>query len=282
MSVVHTIKQQLQKSPVARSLLDAVDTIRHPFALTRQVVMLHTGRCGSTVLADMLNQHPDVYWAGEIFARMTERHSEVEPGPDALNAIIDKSRRGGRYSGKTFYGFELKYLPQQHLRPAYLDLRLEDCLSRLRQLRVARFIVLQRENYLRQAISVQVGREQRRWHARTTPGKPTRIVLNLESFRPGPPQISLLDEFRSLEQHHDKLKHLLAGDEVLYLSYERDILQDPTQAYLKCCRFLDVAPAAPQIKIARTNPFPYEAILLNMPDVAALLRNTKYAWMLDA
>jgi LPS sulfotransferase NodH len=213
---------------------------------------------------------------------MTERHPDVRPGPGALKTIIHKSRRAGRRTGKRFYGFELKYLPQQHLRREFLNLRLEECVSLLRRLRFSRFIVLHRENYLRQAISVQVGREQRRWHARTAPEKPTRIVVNLESFRPGPPRISLLDEFRSLEENHDKLKHLLGHDEVLYLSYERDILADPTQAYFKCCGFLGVAPASPQIALARTNPFPYEEIVLNMPAVRTLLCSTKYAWMLDA
>ncbi len=29
--------------------------------------MLHFGRCGSTVLATMLSQHPDVTWDGELF-----------------------------------------------------------------------------------------------------------------------------------------------------------------------------------------------------------------------
>jgi LPS sulfotransferase NodH len=282
MNVVQMIKQQLGRSAVTRSLIDTVGTIRHPFALSEQIVMLHTGRCGSTVLARMLDEHPSIYWAGELFARMTERHPEVPPGPGALKTITRKGRRAGRHTGKRFYGFELKYLPQQHLRREFLNLRLEDCVSLLRRLRFLRFIVLHRENYLRQAISVQVGREQRRWHARTAPEKPKLIVLNLESFRPGPPRIGLLDEFRSLEENHDKLKHLLAHDQVLYLSYERDILEDPTQAYLKCCRFLGVAPASPQIALARTNPFAYDEIVLNMPAVTTLLRNTKYAWMLDA
>jgi LPS sulfotransferase NodH len=283
MNVVQTIKQHLRKTAVTRSLLDAVETIRHPFALTQQVVMLHTGRCGSTLLADMLNQHPDIYWAGEIFARMTERHREVTPGPNALNTIVNKSRGEGRYTGKTFYGFELKYLPQQHLKPEFLALSLEDALLRLRCMRFAKFIVLRRDNYLRQAISVQIGRHQRRWHAKATPTEPTRIALNLESvLAAGSRRITLLEQFRSLEENHAKLERLLSADEALYLSYEDDILSDPMTAYRKCCEFLRVPPASPKIALARTNPFPYDAMVDNMPAVRALLRDTKYGWMLDA
>lgn len=267
---------------MTRPLVDAAEGRRYPQALTEQVVMLHTGRCGSTVLADMLNQHPDIFWAGEIFARMTERHPEVEPGPGALDAVIEKSRRQGRQSGKRIYGFELKYQPHQHLRPEYLDLTVEESVSRLRRLAFSKFIVLHRENYLRQAISVQIGRQQRQWHAKATPSKPTPIELNLEAFRPPPRQMSLLEEFRALEGNYEKLKQLLASDQVLYLSYERDIMDDPRHAYAQCCDFLGVPQDSPQITRARTNPFPYDAMVLNMPAVSALLRNTKYAWMLDA
>lgn len=279
--MVQTIKQHLNKSAVTRSLVDVVGTLRHPFALSERVVMLHTGRCGSTVLADMLHQHGDIYWAGEVFARMTERHRDIAPGPEALAAVIRKSRRAGRYTGKTFFGFELKYLPQQHIRQDYLALTLEDCLARLRRLRFTRFIVLRRENYLRQAISVQIGRQQRRWHAKSTPEKPTRVVLNLDEYRPAPRRMTLLDEFQSLDGNHARLQQLLSPDEALYLSYEGDILNDPTQAYRKCCKFLGVTPASPKIALARTNPFPYEQMVANMPAISALLRNTNYAWMLD-
>ena len=31
------------------------------------VVMFHIGRCGSTVVSDLLGQHPDVHWASELY-----------------------------------------------------------------------------------------------------------------------------------------------------------------------------------------------------------------------
>jgi len=282
MTLVHTIKRQLRGSSAFQSVRAAVEEIRHPLALSKNVVMFHTGRCGSTVLGNMLNKHPDIYWAGEIFVRMPQRHTGVTPGPDALKTIVGKSRRTGRATGKTFYGFELKYLPQQHLRDKFINMPLEDCVSLLRRLRFSRFIVLHRENYLRQAISAEVGRHQGHWHARAKPDQPTRVTLDLQSFQSAARRAPLLDLFRCLDENHQKLTRLLADDDVLHLSFERDIVEDPRKAYRRTCEFLGVVPGSPHVDLARTNPFSYDAMVANMPAVTALLQNTEYAWMLDA
>jgi LPS sulfotransferase NodH len=277
MTTVHDLTRQMRRSPAVQALRAAVNGIRHPFALRHNVAMFHIGRCGSTVLGNLLNQHPDIYWAGELFVAMPKRHKDVAPGPGALKTIIDRSRQRGRPTGKPFYGFELKYLPQQHLRERFINLSLEDCVAHLRRLGFSRFIVLHRENYLRQAVSVEVGRRQGHWHARAT-----RVTLDLNAFRSAAKRAPLLEHFRSLDRHHAKLTELLARDQVLHLSYERDILHDPGQAYRQTCAFLGVAPGSPRVDLARTNPFTYDAMVANMADVRALLRDTEYAWMLDA
>lgn len=281
MTIVHDLTRQMRSSAAVQALRAAVNGIRYPLALRHNVAMFHTGRCGSTVLGNLLNTHPEIYWAGELFVAMPKRHKDVPPGPRALKTIIARSRRKGRATGKTFYGFELKYLPQQHLRDKFINLSLEDCVAHLRQLGFSRFIVLHRENYLRQAISVEVGRRQGHWHARAKPDRATRVTLDLDAFQSAARRAPLLDVFRCFDEHHQKLKQLLAHDQVLHLSYERDILNDPRQAYRKTCEFLGVVPGSPQVDLARTNPFTYDAMVANMPAVRALLRNTEYAWMLD-
>jgi LPS sulfotransferase NodH len=227
-----------------------------------------------------LAQHTDIYWAREIFNLMRQRHPDVALGPEALGTIIGQSRLTGRHTGKTFYGFELKYLPQQHLR--FVELTLDDCVNRLRGLGFSKFIVLRRENYLRQAISVQIGKHKKHWHGKATPDAATQVVLELESFRSGRRTASLLEVFDSIDDNFLRVKQLLEGDDVLHLSYEQDIFDDPMKAYRKCCRFLGITPQTPKIHLAKSNPFPYEAMVANMPAVSALLRDTKYAWMLDA
>jgi hypothetical protein len=67
----------------------------------------------------------------------------------------------------------------------------------------------------------------------------------------------------------------------LHLSYEEDIVADPLRAYSRVCEFVGIEPAAPRVDLVRTNPFSYDAILDNVDEVRAVLKDTKYAWMLD-
>ena len=33
-------------------------------------MMLHNGRCGSTVVGDLLVQNPNIHWASELYAKL--------------------------------------------------------------------------------------------------------------------------------------------------------------------------------------------------------------------
>ena len=107
MTIEHAVKQ-LKTSRISRPLLDAVKELRTVLPVATSAVMFHTGRCGSTVLAKMLNQHSDIYWAGEIFERMPERYQEIASRRDAVELIMDERRRECRRRGKRTFGFEVK------------------------------------------------------------------------------------------------------------------------------------------------------------------------------
>jgi hypothetical protein len=281
MTVEHALRQ-LKTSRIGRPLVEAVKEIRTALPVRTSALMFHTGRCGSTVLAKMLNLHSDIYWAGEIFERMPERYRDLSVHPNPVEEIIEQRRRECRRRGKHTFGFELKYLPGQHFGDGFITMTLEKYVDFVQRLGFSKFIVLQRHNYLRRALSAEVLRLNRSGHAKSTPQKATRITLDLQSFPltstyRGP----LLDSFRFIDEHHDRLVTRLAGAEVLHLSYERDVLEDPTVAYGKVCDFLGLDSETPEIPLARTNPFPYEDILENIDDVRAALRNTRYEWMLD-
>ena len=36
-------------------------------------MMLHNGRCGSTVVGDLLVQNPNIHWASELYAKLKAR-----------------------------------------------------------------------------------------------------------------------------------------------------------------------------------------------------------------
>lgn len=46
----------------------------------RNVVMFHCGRCGSSVVGGLLNQHTKVRWAGEIFENVRYKYGKESWG----------------------------------------------------------------------------------------------------------------------------------------------------------------------------------------------------------
>jgi hypothetical protein len=244
-------------------------------ALSRRqhVAMFHIGRCGSQVLGEMLDQHPAIFWDGEIFQPYMQ--PQAHRPPDFVQRTIAGSRHK-RISA--IYGFETKYLPQFHLSEACINMSLEGYVDLLRELRFTKFIVLHRANYLRRSVSVGVLSKTRTPHVRHEVRSATKISVDIDGARR---RQSLLELFRSLDHQHRRLISLLSPDEKLCLNYEDDIRDDPGHAYRKVCEFLGVEEARPQIKLKRTNSFEYGEVIDNFDAVRTTLQGTEYAWMLD-
>jgi hypothetical protein len=241
----------------------------------KHVAMFHTGRCGSTVLANMLNAHTKITWAGEIFERHMGVHGKK---PTPLIETINLSRND---STSRVYGFETKYLPQQHLSDRCLNMNVEDYVAVLRELGFSHFIALHRKNYLRRAISAQVGRERGGWHSKEKTIVPKRVFISINSFKTGSQRESLLELFARMDESYERLRQCLPNKS-LFLTYEDDIQNDPRIAYRRICDFLDEADETPEINFQRTNPFAYEQMVINLAEVKAVMKDTKYCWMLDS
>ena len=77
-----------------------------------RICLMHTGRTGSTVLANMLRAHPELYWDDETLGRRTRwflnEHPKAYLGPrPAQSPVGEVARRFWRASGCRF-GFEVK------------------------------------------------------------------------------------------------------------------------------------------------------------------------------
>lgn len=234
--------------------------------------MLHVGRCGSTVVARMLDEHPDITWDGEIFE--PSHRAELNESDDLAPADLIARRRT---RAPHHYGFETKYLASHHL--GALGMSLPDYLAMLQHLGFDRFVALHRTNYLRRIVSGAVGRRAGTWH-RSKPGVGEPVVITLDPQRvPFGGEQALLDVFAELSAGEEAL-HRLLPDNALWLTYEDDIAGDPVVAYRRVCDLLGVkpAPAAPQL--FPTNPFPLAEMLANYDEIADLLASTPYEWML--
>lgn len=87
------------------------------------VVMLHIGRCGSTVLGSTLNQHPAIQWENEIFVPLLHEKQAGRPIPSMPEALAQVAARRTR----PFQVVEVKFLDDQH--PSIFGLSLEEMLE---------------------------------------------------------------------------------------------------------------------------------------------------------
>ena len=76
-----------------------------------------------------------------------------------------------------------------------------------------------------------------------------------------------------------EVETLLAGKNVLNLTYEDDIEQDPQKAYRSICEFVNMEATKASVNYNKTNPFPLKDIIENFAEVKAALHNTPYEWM---
>jgi hypothetical protein len=240
-----------------------------PLAFGRpgHVAMFHVGRSGSRVLASLLDQHPHVFWDGEIYE---PSHRLFRPGRDPLRLLDRRRRRAGR----RWYGFEMKFF---HTR--LVGVPLPQFYEALCDRGFERFIVLRRRNTLRKVVSSIRLHAEKRSHRR--PGQATleRIVVDVDDVRIDRDRKPLIDYLEDYERQFAALDVLLEGRSTLRLTYEEDIADDPTRAYRRCCEFLGLEPHPVRVDYGRTNPFPLRDIVVNLGEVEEALRGSPFEWM---
>lgn len=241
------------------------------------IMMFHFGRSGSTVLADLLDQHPSITWKGEFirkfYAPLDRRRLErfqlpADPQRLLLDVMADVAT--------PYFGCETKFFHLDQLRvtlPTYLE-----CLQRLN---FSYFIVLQRRNYVRKIVSSLVARKRKRYRqAPNATAELTRIMLHPDRVRIDRTELPLIDLLDSYARDFEQLDQLLAKQSTLQLTYEEDLLANPAIGYERACTYLGLPPAAIQVNFGRSNPFPLQAILKNYDEVASALKGTSYEWMI--
>jgi LPS sulfotransferase NodH len=239
------------------------------------IAAFHTGRVGSTVVGDLLGQHSEVVWRGEMFEEVARRHG-YRPGPG--RSAFAMLRTAMRRTREAYFGFETKSLADQHLR--WMGLSMPEYIARLKRHRFGRFIVFVRRNYLRQAVSQEVGNQTLAWHTRVDLERPTSVRLDPRRVSFGDRALPLLERFEALDEHYRRLFELLPPRDTLRLTFEEHIERDPRIAYETICDWLGLVPEPVTIRYHRTNPFPLRAIVTNHDEVCETLRGTRYAWML--
>jgi hypothetical protein len=237
-------------------------------------VMFHTGRSGSSVVADLLGRHPDIHWDGELF-----NYDVTFWRKRPRQRLMEARKRIGRritYANVPFYGFEV--LPT-HLRAGQIKTR--EFIATLEDFGVGHFILLERRNVLRKIVSSLVARERGRWRLKSGETAPlTRVHIDTENLRLASVK-PLVDHIREFENDCESLRAILRDRRTLHLVYEEDVAEDPRRAYRSICDFLGVPHVELPVRHERATPQPLREVIQNLDDVERAIVDTQFAWMLD-
>jgi len=274
--------------------------INLPFSKKRRkgnIALFHLGRCGSSVLAFMLKSNPDIFWDGENIGDFYLKKLESEEMHDHVNhlsnivADVEELKMTNDpitflkirmyWTLKNYYGFETKFSRHEHLREEILNMPLNEYIKLLSGIGFKDFIVLKRENYLKQVLSYHIAEKTKIYHSTKEKTSPDSVYLNINNCWIGNKEIPLLDIFEEMDNDYEELNNLLYGKKHLHLTYEKDIQEDPVVAYKKVCDFLNVDYHSPKIVHKRTNPFKIKEIVENYEELKEYLNYTKYSWMVE-
>lgn len=243
------------------------------------VTTFHIGRSGSTVLGDLLDQHPAIHWLGEIYEWPEFRDRPAAPGPGSELLRRLRTRLPG--VAEPVAGIEAKFY-HLHDHGVALGDFLDELRGEIAGSGRCRFVVLRRKNYLRKVVSSLAARQRGQWFARPgSPVPPVRLEINPERVCIDGDAQPLLDYLRDWDAQFDQLDESLAGEDVLHLTYEDDIEQDPLVAYGKVCQYLNLPAGVPEVRFNRTTPQPLPEIVTTLDAVRKALAGSGYEWMAE-
>ena len=221
-------------------------------------VVFGSGRSGTTLLAELLNCHPEIVCERELL-----HHPLVAP-----RAHVD---RRCALAAKPVYGFKLLI---RHL----LEVQsLKEPTGFVRRLHEDGYRILhvQRMNPLRKALSYIVAHRRQIWFA---PQGAERAPVALEVRMPDLDRwLARLERWSAAEQE------ALRGLPHLSIVYEDDLLRSEShQATLdRSCAWLGVPSAACKASLTRIAPDRIRDLVLNYDELAAHLAGTPYERVLD-
>jgi len=253
-----------------------IKTIINKVERKSKIAMFHPGRCGSTVVGSLLNQHPSFYWSGEPFEKLMGK------GPLDKKSIKQVIKEREQDTISKIYSFATKYPKGMHLSEDCINQSIPDYISLLSELDYKKFILITRRNHLKRVISILKGRQTGVWHSKVIKEKADIIEIPIHDFEYGINQkSSIIEYFQIMDNETALLKDCIGGKPLVHVEYETDIEEDPLKAYRKICEFVGIKSLLPEVKLKKTNPFPLKDMISNFDELKKYLEATPYAWMLD-
>ncbi|MEX0785219.1 MAG: hypothetical protein WD939_01140 [Dehalococcoidia bacterium] len=271
-------------------------------------IILSGPRTGSHLLAEGLNSSPAITCFGEVFnfklAYIMYAVEGYDPSdPDAL-ALQQRDPVG--FLNERIYGEYPQAIRavgfQYHYGHVYGFPGLFDELAGDTELRI---LHLKRQNVLRMLVSLKLAkttgvfhkREQRRFTAasvaralRNPMRAAGRLGAMLRAPEPSeaPPRVQVAVTLDELNDYVDataasaaSLEERFQDHPMLTVLYE-DLARDRDVVFAKAQSFLGIEPAPLHVNLQKQNPQPLRELVANYDELAASLRDSPGAWMLDS
>lgn len=243
-----------------------------------KAIILTTQRTGSTFLVECLDSHPEVCCLGEMLAGghvwvpdivyksryATKAYRYLSSGAAFSTRMMD------RYFARTDRPVMLFKAMYNHIRPPWT-------IRYLREHAEMRILHLRRHNLLKQYVSHQLitVRRDKVWqpHA-TAPVTPASIAVSSEAA---------LTYMRRIRAEYDAHERLFSAHARLPLCYETmigDKSLRPEVAH-EVCDFLGVSQNVMHSKLIKMNPVDLRSMVTNYNALAADIRKTEFADLLD-
>lgn len=236
-------------------------------ATKHKFIILAHYRTGSTLLANLLNCHPEIFVDGEIFSSFSTSYFKKILFPETYINI---------QSQKTpcqFYGFDLKIdqlilsLSRFHRTPLKFIENL--CINGWK------IIYLKRNNLLRKAISDLSANARRQWH--DTPENPVlKAPISIDCQK-------LINFLESCEKMNRKEEQVIQGLSCLRLIYETHLLNSEThqQTIDNIFSYLGTYSVPVKTKMKKISTHNLADDIINYEEVVDFIQATKYHHFLE-
>jgi hypothetical protein len=250
------------------------------------LVTWHQGRCGSSVLGSLLNQHSQIQALNEVFSKYMPRRRGDQPIP-TMAEVLNNSVLA---CVKPVLNVEIKYLSAQNF-ALYPTAHLDHWFSELSGHGLHRHLLIHRRNGLRRVVSHLMAQRTGVYvqHKRVLPASDLsrQLTIDRASITEGFETHSLLGWLEIYDQAHQQMREGLAAwclqhrqPAPLELFYEEVIEPSPQLAYGQVCAALGLEPEPAVVELQRINPEPLAQLISNWSEIEALLAPTRFAWML--
>jgi LPS sulfotransferase NodH len=243
--------------------------------------IFHIGRCGSTVLTDMLQKQPRLRAQSEIYTSARSARAPGEPFDMAAFTRDHVGRQLASLPEGSALLFEVKFL-------STLDLRdfagsIGDYLDLLVGLGIRKAVILKRENLIRRLVSTALAVARGAYQLRGDEAVDLpMITLPVNGHYLGF-KGHIAEVLALIDREYAELERAAAerGFDLLHLSYEQHIETDPQVALEMVVRFLGQQPVPCTTTFRRINDRPLSEIVRNLPQVRRALQGTPYLAMAE-